>query len=534
MPNKYYQSIDKIKVDENFKKEMISNLNKIKEENMQEEKNKGKIFAKATRISTIIKTIIGLALCGGVAYAGVTGIFKGQRNFGEDIQFSEKLEEYAEEIKNVYIEKDGTRIDLKASVCSEGFVILNFGVTFSEELEKFANEAGGLAYLSFNDKAIIEEGYEGTFLSGANSNIIINGEKKYIKGFARQEIEETIRFKEYNIYQLYFLSEDLLGEEDTFTLTLGNVALAIGGGKKLVEFDENFEIELSKTNVKEDTIIITNENAEVTYSRLTSNIEKVFKNPLQNIIKLSTIIEDETKDNSTYLLDEDYIGEIEYKVYDQDGNELSAYSTIAKTKVFCEDGTVLESEGLNMVFDEWSHGDKNSIERTEYIAVDGSINIKKLTIEVYETNEYYESIRNIGTYYIDLEKETIESESKNVFVKEPKEVPDPHEGSIDIADIKEFTMDIEEDYAIHIIEDYPEDSIKMYEIELLDRRSMFDVMVCYDKTLYYESDYFQEHVHSDIDYTVIDENSEYMIVVNTAAQWNHENVKDVVGSIKSK
>ena len=43
-----------IKVDENFKKEMISNLNKIKEENMQEEKNKGKTIDYVKRKANTI------------------------------------------------------------------------------------------------------------------------------------------------------------------------------------------------------------------------------------------------------------------------------------------------------------------------------------------------------------------------------------------------------------------------------------------------------------------------------------------------
>ena len=70
MPNKYYEAISNIKMDEERKKEI---LEKLKEE--KSKGNKGVTFMnKIRKMWMTIGAIAGIAAFGGLAYAGITAL----------------------------------------------------------------------------------------------------------------------------------------------------------------------------------------------------------------------------------------------------------------------------------------------------------------------------------------------------------------------------------------------------------------------------------------------------------------------------
>lgn len=399
MLNKYKEIISKIEASEELKNTIIEKMEK------EQAKRSGGIIIKIKKVISTIISLLGIMACGGVVFAAVSGILN-----INGILFSDEYVNYQEKVENQYLEKDGTKIELVSTMCDEGFLVLQFEVEFSDSIA--TKENGGLAYLSFNDELINENGNKYLNLSGANYNLLIDGEEYWLKGAVRSEIIENIKNKNYTIYQLYFLPSDLVENKETFTITLDDIVIAIcPDDGEFLEMEGSFEVEVSKEKAIKNTTTIENENASVKYERLTNKIEKVLQTPMQTIIKTSSLLEDATERNSTYLLAEDYIGHLEYKIYDQNNNELFLYTCISEFEYYYEDGTVKEIPISEI--GEFEVDGYNAICQEEYIVTEKNKDIKSLRIEVYEINEYYGTTRNIGTHFIDLEKGKITCENKN-------------------------------------------------------------------------------------------------------------------------
>ena len=400
MLNKYKETISKIEASEELKNTIIEKMEK------EQAKRRGGIIIKIKKVISTIISLLGIMACGGVVFAAVSGILN-----INGILFSDEYVNYQEKVENQYLEKDGTKIELVSTMCDEGFLVLQFEVELSDSMLGMAER--GYTYLSFNDKLLVDQnGKKYLTFNGSNYNLLIDGEEYWLKGAVRSEIMENIQNKDYTAYQLYFLPSDVVENKETFTITLDDVVVAISPDEgEFLEMDGSFEIEVSKEKAIKNTTTIENENASVKYERLTNKIEKVLQTPMQTIIKTSTLLEGATERNSTYLLAEDYIGHLEYKIYDQNNNELFLYTCISEFEYYYEDGTVKKIPISEI--GEFEVRGYNAIRQEEYIVTEKNKDINSLRIEVYENNEYYGTTRNIGTHFIDLEKGKITCENKN-------------------------------------------------------------------------------------------------------------------------
>lgn len=403
MSNKYKEAISKIEASEELKNTIIEKMER------EQVKRNGGIIMKIKKIITAIMGLIGLMACGGFAYAAVSGMLN-----INGILFSDEYINYQEKVENQYVEKDGTKVELVSTICDDGFLVLQFEVELSDNI--VGQEDFGFAYLSFNDELIKDDGYKHLDLGGSNYNLIIDGNRHWLRGAVDSQIIENVKNKNYTVYQLYFLPSEEVENKETFTVTLDDIVLAINPDhEEYLEMDGSFEIKVSKEKALQDTTTIKNDDASVIYERLTNKVEKVSQTPMQTVIKVSSLTKDATLRNTTYLLAEDYIGNLEYKVYDQNDNELFAYTSISGYEFYYPDGTV---QKISTGDTEGAEKDGyNKILMEEYIVTEKNKDIKSLRIEVYEKNDYYERTRNIGTHYIDLENAKVTSESKNEIVE---------------------------------------------------------------------------------------------------------------------
>jgi hypothetical protein len=395
--DKYKNDSSAIKPSDESKNNLIEKMNEKQAENNIKTNIRYAKKNKIRKTITSIVGIIGILLGGGLAYAGITGNFK----FGDTgIEFSQNIEEYQVE-ENQSLESNGNIIELTSKVCDDGFVILQFNVTLSNEQSQSAEETCGLQYISFNDDIVNENGYEDTRLAGSNYNLIIDGEEYWLRGSTDSQIITNIENKNYTCYQLWFLSDTEIGDKEEFTITLDDVRLMVG--ENLINFDGKFEVELSKTKALDNTKTYELNNIAINYERLTANVEKIIESPIQTLIKVRRTLDDVTSKNFVTLSEDDYVGDLKYEVYDQNGNQISEYNVITKYVYYYKDGTIKESDNEEGI--EYDGFYKYDTE--EYIVIAQNDAITNLTVEVFEVNEYKGITRNIGEYDIDLTKGTV-------------------------------------------------------------------------------------------------------------------------------
>lgn len=411
--NNYKNTISKIETSKEFKNKLIETMNNRQSEINAKENKKYVRKSKVKKTITSIVGILGLLLSGGLVYAGVTGNLK----LGDTgIEFSQNIKEYQEQ-ENQKIEYKGNTIELTSKVCDDGFVILQFDVTLSDEQSKLAEETIGLQYVSFNDELVNEYGIEEPRLAGANYNLIIDGNKYWLRGATDSQIITNIENKNYTVYQLWFLSDAEIGNKEKFTITLDDVRIMVG--EQLINFNGKFDIELSKTKTLENTITYNLNNVAINYGRLTANIEKIIESPMQTLIKIRRTLDDVTSKNLITLSENDYIGNLKYEIYDQNGNPISEYDLITKYVYYYKDGTIKEiddEEGIE--YDGFYKYDTE-----EYIAIAQNEKVTNLEIKVFEINEYNGVTRNIGEYNIDLTNGKTTTQNKNEITEIDENAP---------------------------------------------------------------------------------------------------------------
>lgn len=424
MPNKYYEAISNIKLDEKKKAEIIQ---KLKEENV---KNKGGIIImnKVRKIWMTIGAVAGIAVCGGLAYAGLNSNKPNLEDYG--ISFTDNYNEYEYTFESQAVESNGTTIKLESAMCNEGFTVLKFDITLSEEIKQHADETCGLIYLSYNDE--IEKGSNFPRLGGANYNLIIDGKKQWLRARYDNEIRENIINKNYTDYELYFLTDSMLGNKNKFSVTLKDFRLNVG--EKLYEIPGKLEFELDKNKALKATTEIAGNNETIKYKSMEEKIEKVIKTPLQNVVNVKQEVGEITFD----LTDERYVGDIEYEVFDQNGNKLISKFFDTDIKYIHKDGTIEQGE----VGDgKENYNDIAKIVYEKSIVAEKSDNITSLIIKVYSINEYYGTRKQIGEYKADLKNNSIITETtKENIIQEIADVND--EERIQLSDIQDFSINL--------------------------------------------------------------------------------------------
>ena len=374
--------------------------------------NKRKNVFWVQRLITAMASVLVIFIGGITVYSACGGTFYG-KPISEwlGIVFSDEYEEYRVTVEDENIEKDGTSVELISTVCDDGFVVLEFDVVLSNKdreylevgepilnessIEKIKQERGedeldvfqrlygeqiNELGISFNND-IVEDEY-GKRIDGLNNyNLIIDGEEYWVRPRAPQTTTQ-ISENEFKVYQLYFLTDKELGDKTEFTITLKDVALkncAKGGiEQKFIFLDNEFNIELSKDkaikNSKEFVPVCENS----VYKNMTKKVEKVIETPLQTIVKIDSVINNLSLSNLCNTSDKNYIGLCNYKVYDENGNELTSCSYETNRVITYADGSV----------EQWEVGDigtykdfKNAtLNLTEYIIVEKKDETESLEI----------------------------------------------------------------------------------------------------------------------------------------------------------
>ena len=495
MPSKYQKTILEIQASDELKKRIKRSL----EQEKLKHSKKG-VFIKFKRALIATSATLATLVCGGAVYAALGGTINGV-SVAEwlGIKFSPNYSKYEEKVKNQYIENEYGKIELQSTVCDDGFTILKFNIKikdiqkireniFKGDWSETEIDKENLQYkLHFND-VLPEESDEVknySAISENNNNLIINGKKYYINGSV-QSTEEIIQNYEYNFYQMWFLTEEELKSLETFTITLNNIALQVNG--TYYKFKDSFNIELSKSKAKENTKEIHTKNDYITYHNMQKALSEVKVTPLQNIVKLST-----TRTNADYnclchLLDENYVGNLEYRVTDQDGKELRSYNVETSREIIYSDGRK-EKIKLGDIYN-YDENLKNAIiKSTEYIAIEEVENIKELNIEVMEFNSYYGTIKNIGKYTINLVEEKTKAENKNEIIEQK---------AIKTQENSTFTSDIQTSTSSNIEwEEYPSNFNKQFskvfednEINAINKKAIKTLYSIVKNNLYNDLDVY--------------------------------------------
>ena len=397
MLSKYKKAISEIKADDSLNEKILLGIKQSKNSNKKEG-----VINTIKKVLISIGTLASLAACGGLVYAGIKSNKPVLEDYG--ISFSDKYDEYEYKFENQSVEANGTIIKLESAVCNEGYTVLKFDVTLSDEIKEYADETVGLIYLSYND--ILDES-NCPRLSGSNYNLIINDKEQWLRGKYENDIRENIFNKNYTVYELYFIPDSFLDEKNTFTISLENFYLNVG--EKIYSIPGKMKFELSKEEaVKASTEILGN-NDYIKYRTLEQKVEKVIETPLQNLIKLQESVSDITFD----LTNKNYPGNNIYTIYDQDGNELISTYLDTDLKYFHKDGSI-EEGSTDDLKDDYSDVEKMITEK--YLVTEKNDNIKNLLIKVYSKNEYYGTKVQIGEYKVDLVNKTISTSNSKEYV----------------------------------------------------------------------------------------------------------------------
>lgn len=397
---------------------------------------------KLVRIMSIV--IIVSIIISGIGYAAYTLVSKKTlKPISSLIGFSDNFNKYTEKYNEIVEENvaevkpfDKTEIKLISSMCSEGFIVLEFEVDLTKEdreylrldmpvmtekdWENYANKMEGLTEEEkikkieedkkkseglYNSLRIIpnatkRENYDGSLTYESNSyKAIIDGKEFFYKGV--HSSTNKLNDYKYQVFLMYFFTEEQLNNKTEFMMTLDNIILTNGvdvskvltakdgvivtGGdnEKFVETDEKFNVALSKEKVLEDTVIIENLNQTTTYKKMTKKVDKVTVTPIQTVIKIDTEIMDVSLQSLSSKRNKDYIGIVSFIVCDQNGNEINNYRKETKRAITYSNGNV----------EEWAPGDigayysfynaKMNLE--EYLVIETIEDIDKIVIKPYVT-----------------------------------------------------------------------------------------------------------------------------------------------------
>lgn len=423
MPNKYYNLMSKINADEEFKRRLEKNLTeKLVEnfDNVETKKTKTGIIVKIKKTIITLISILTLLIGGGIAYAALGGTISGVPILEwAGIKFSDNYINYVEPVQNQALENDDVKVTLESTVSDYGFTILQFRVNISEELAKanmIDNDGVNISYLSFNDPVVNQYGVLTTELGGANYNLIINGKDVWVRGRAVQSIEKLSNY-EFLVYQMYFLDDNILKENEEYTITLKDVALELGNGCN--ELEGEFNVQVSKEKAKNNTVVITpSEDVCLKYKKMEKRIEEIYLTPLQNIIKVKTVFKNVNIDDLTYTLDDDYVDMIDYIAFNQNNETILSHTVPIESKIIYEDGTIEELEPGEYGFSR--NNFKNATyELIEMIAVEQNENINEMRIRPYESGAI-DFVKRIGEYQINLDTNKVTNNEKNVIIYDDK------------------------------------------------------------------------------------------------------------------
>ena len=264
--------------------------------------------------------------------------------------------------------------------------------------------------------------------------IYIDNQGYYAKNWQKSE---KVNDYEYKIYQMYLLTDtELQGKED-FKITLKNNKLVnmtlpyTRDGEEwnwtndsewfaksfddeyyeeqrkiIINLDGDFEAQVSKEKVLEDSKIIENLDLKSEFRNITISVEKVTVTPIQTIIQIKHTATQQT--TPTYKQKSEKTDEIEYlpmtskfRIYDEDGNEINNIVLSNWRTLIYEDGTTRTYDSHDIPQEKIKNA---TWETVEYIVIENT-QCSKLTIITEEiTNNFSdgENIVEMDSIEIDL------------------------------------------------------------------------------------------------------------------------------------
>ena len=577
MSTKYQNAISEIKINNEVKERLKTNMEQVYRKKFE---RSGRVFSIKKRLTTILTTLIALAalVCGGgIVYAKFGGTINGKpvlEWFGKIIPYSDNYSDYTEPVNNQSIENDSMKITLQNVLSDDGFIILNFDLKFKEEFENKIKKKIGItdseflfSDISFNDSYKYDDIYKREVwenLYTKKSKIIIDKEEFNRTNLSSNSIKYSKETGTYKISQIYFLTEDELKGKENFILTLNNPVIAMPKGMFEV-IDGKFDIQISKSKSINNSEFINTDNATIKYGdNFEQKIEKVSLTPLYDIIKITSITLENKYEGNTG-------GPPAFRVYNNDKKIDPLNISIAKT--IYEDGkSVLLGEGFDdphyfdslrsQVIDgtfilDYNHDIIEVKERVDinYIILDKNEETSNLKIEVYLASTSYEtddviydimedalkSTTLISNYYLDLKNKTIKTEMKNE--KTTKEIVyELYFGEVYDHKINQFDKQLlnyfYRDENIEI-QELSEDDLKILDITLgINKSDVKQILGNNYKTEYQDIEYM---VYEDLGIKIgIDKDIVKKIYVNTTnilAMRNlrtNSTIKDVVNAFNEK
>ena len=394
------------------------------------EQNKNTIIKKKAhkmniinKIITIITSIMAMLLGSVTVYAAVGGTIAGKPVIEWiGLGFSNEYENYKVNVEGQEVANKETTIDLVSTVCDDGFTILEFDVKLSKEDKEYLrlgesiiteedieqekkkykeeyniefdeNHSGLMEFKGVTNTVELE--FSSNFEAPENQayNILIDNQGYYIKG---QQTTSKISEYEYKVYQMYFLTDKELNGKTNFKLTLkldginniGNkddyigekdfIILNTENNSRKIDTSGEFNVEVSKDKALENTKIVDVNCESAKYKGLTKSVDEVKVTPLQIIIKLKTQIDNVSLQSLSSTRNKDYIGIIDYNVYDTNGNKLNSFNIEKQRTITYSNGTT----------EEWAPGDIGTykdfygatMNLTEYIIIEKKDNIQGIKI----------------------------------------------------------------------------------------------------------------------------------------------------------
>ncbi len=460
MPNQYHNVISKINLDESTKENLILQL-----EQNKTKKVKGVLFMKIKRAMIAIVSTLTILLGTGTAYAALGGTINGVPMLEWiGIKFSNQEGEYIQPIQNQVVENDVAKVALESAVCDDGFTILQFRVNLKDKIvQQYEDEINEGIYspaisLFYNESAkIAGEGQSlplGTDGNPIIGNPIIDGNSVDIRNEATEQTLKRISISEYLVYQVWFLDETILGDEETFEIELRDIAIKVLG-RDGFKIDGSIQTTLSKTEAMEHSKVITpKEEMTVTRGKMKHTLEKVTVTPLQNIVEIKTVYEDVNRDDF-----KNTIRALVYEAYYDDIYSLSTKDIVTESRITYEDGSTEEHE-VPDVFFENDIFDKETFEHAKYeitrkIAIDQSDKNEAFTLKVYEYDfrgeDERKEINGIQQYDINLVEQTIKSQDEveeneqieNDATKVKEKIKTEKTGNILEADVTQMIVGVE-------------------------------------------------------------------------------------------
>lgn len=393
---------------------------------------KSKFYFK--KLSTVMASLIMIIFSGLSVYAAFGGTINGENVFkwiGIKIS-NQQFNEYSEKIGEQIYSNGDTNVTLLSTFYDGDLAILEFDINLSEkdknylkigqnvvtedymnenadenaidviidgkkltaqeakkiQAEQYKNDTIDNIWFSINNKEITDKNgnsyIEGTY---NNNNITINGQEYHLRHNANQIIEE-VNDSEYKIFQTYVLPKENYQNSENIILKLSNLEILanktqLGDTQKRIYILDNYEIKLQQNDSIKTLSNLSTANSINNNVKISQKIDYVSISPIQTTMKISTQLDNVNYEDLVNSNSENYIGQIDYEIYDENNNTVSSYKVETKRKITYSDGSTEEWETDSVTPSKYFKNAK--LELTQFLICEKSSN--NLTIKTVNENK---------------------------------------------------------------------------------------------------------------------------------------------------